>query len=373
MDVLALVDAPDHVCCRYRILAFQPALNRQSIRLHVNALGGGVLQRLAQFSRPIQQNVVLLQRKLLPGWQLRLLRRRAVRLVFDFDDAILFRDSYDPRGPESTRRARRFALTVRLADMVLAGNDFLADCALRAGASPERVRVIPTCISTDLYAPSRGVPPREVGSLVLTWVGSSSTLKGLEQSRSLWDRIGREVPGVKLRVISDRFPDLGAMPVVPIPWSESTEAARLAEGDVGISWIPDDLWSRGKCGLKLLQYGAAGLPSLANPVGVHPEIIEAGVTGFLPDSAEGWVAAVKVLADDPEQRLRMGLRARASIETGFSVKAWEGAFVAAVTGIGGLAAPTPHLVLPKRSDRFTSARRGRENRGIYSVVQGGES
>ncbi len=72
----------------------------------------------------------MLQRKLLPGWQLRELRKRTRRLIFDFDDAVLYRDSYDRRGPHHRRRSDRFKRTVQAADVVIAGNAFLADCAL---------------------------------------------------------------------------------------------------------------------------------------------------------------------------------------------------------------------------------------------------
>src|SRR6185312_8586743 len=150
------------------------------------------------------------------------------RLVFDFDDAVLYRDSNDPRGPHSRTRARRFARTVRQADAVIAGNRFLAEEAVRAGARPDRVRVIPTCIEPWRYRPAAS---QETGvGLDLVWIGSSSTLQGLERQRPLWERIRREVPGIRLRVICDRFPDLGPMPVVAVPWSEATEADDLASG-----------------------------------------------------------------------------------------------------------------------------------------------
>ena len=95
------------------------------------------------------------------------------------------------------------------------------------------------------------------------------------------------------------------MKVVFRPWSRETETAELAEGDIGIAYMPDDSWSLGKCGLKVLQYMAAGLPVVANPVGVHREMIVHGETGFL--------------ADTPERvgrsRLSIGLPARIAGET----------------------------------------------------------
>jgi hypothetical protein len=122
------------------------------------------------------------------------------------------------------------------------------------------------------------------------------------------------------------------MPVVRVPWAEAREAEDLAAGDVGISWIPDDLWSRGKCGLKVLQYQASGLPVVANRVGVHPEMIDQGRTGLLADTPEEWLAAVRTLAGDAALRRRMGEAARAQVGARYSVARWQGSFVAAATG-----------------------------------------
>jgi glycosyltransferase involved in cell wall biosynthesis len=328
MKALALVEARDHVCCRYRVRAFEGALAVSGWSLTIEPLAAGLLHRLFQLGRASRFDSVLLQRKLLPGWQLRELRRRTGHLIFDFDDAVLYRDSYDPRGPHHARRFERFRRTVQVADAVIAGNAFLAHCALDAGAHPDRVRVIPTCIAPNHAAPAA----REAHGLDLVWIGSSSTMAGLERQRSLWERIGREVPGVRLRMVCNRFLRFESLPVIDVPWSEATEAADIAAADVGISWVPDDLWSRGKCGLKVLQYQAAGLPVLANPVGVHPEMIRSGVDGFLVSTADEWVQAVGKLAEDPGLRERMGRVARASVEAGYSVESWSPAFVSAVAG-----------------------------------------
>ena len=338
MKALALVDAPDHVCCRYRIRAFEPALVRSGWSLCIRSIERGTFGRWLQFARLPSFDTVILQRKLLPQWHLRTLRRRVRRLVFDFDDAVLYRDSYDLRGPHCPHRARRFAATVRAADVVVAGNDFLADCALRAGARADRVRMIPTCVAPEHYEPR----PRDVEhrpGLELVWIGSSSTLQGIRQRRPLWERLAREVPGVRLKLICDRGLDLGAMPVVAVPWEGTTEASELAAADVGVTWVPDDLWSRGKCGLKVLQYMAAGLPVLANPVGVHQEMVRPGVNGFLPATDDEWVSAVRVLAHESAACHRLGQRARQTIEADYSVAAWEAAVVATLTGASRVPSP----------------------------------
>ncbi len=197
--------------------------------------------------------------------------------------------------------------------------------------------MIPTCIDVGSY-PSSPRALKEPG-LELVWIGSSSTLRGLELERPLWERVAREVPGVRLRLICDRFGEFGPLPVLAVRWSEATEALALAAGDVGVSWIPDDLWSRGKCGLKVLQYQASGLPVVANPVGVHPVMVEHGKTGLLADTRDAWVEAIRALADDPQRRRRMGAAARGAVAAGYSVAAWADRFVAAVTGAKAGAGP----------------------------------
>jgi glycosyltransferase involved in cell wall biosynthesis len=332
MKLLALVESPDHVCCRYRIRAFTAALAQAGWSLSSQGLDKGAFVRPFQLRRASHFDAVILQRKLLPGWQLSALRRASRHLVYDFDDAVLFRDSYDPRGPQSRWRCRRFAQTVCTADTIVAGNDFLADCALRSGAKVERVHVIPTCIDSRHYPTARHDRSDSAGPVDLVWIGSASTLQGLEQSMPIWERLASALPALRLRVICDRFPESFPVPIVPIAWSEQTEARELAAGDIGVSWLPDDLWSRGKCGLKVLQYHAAGLPVIANPVGMHRELVRPGETGLLATTPDEWVDAVIALAADARLRRKMGLLGRERVESGYSVSAWAETFVSSMTG-----------------------------------------
>jgi len=338
VKALALLEAPDHVCGRYRVSAFAPALAAAGWSLVVEGVATNPIARVCQLHRAGRYDAVILQRKLLPAWQLAILRARSRRLIFDFDDAILYRDSYDPRGPRSHRRQSRFARTIRAADVVLAGNEYLAGRAIDHGGSSRRVQVVPTCIATPSY-PAKPEDAPDDGRVRLVWIGSSSTLQGLEQRRALLERLGREVPNLLLRVISDRFPTLDSLAVEPIVWNKRTEANDLASADIGISMVPDDDWTRGKCGLKTLQYGAAGLPAIVDPVGVHCEMIEPDRNGFLPQTDDEWVTAVRSLSENRTLRRWMGREARVSVEDHYSVHAWSGRFLSAVSGCDPVAFP----------------------------------
>jgi glycosyltransferase involved in cell wall biosynthesis len=315
--LVALVERLDHVCCRYRLAAYRPMWERAGHRLEIREIPRTALGWLRLGPTFGASDGVIVQRKLLRPWQLFLLRRAAPYLAFDFDDAVFLRDSYATKGMHSFRRHRRFTAMAGAADLVVAGNSFLADeSRRRAGA--QRVHVIPTCLDPEIYPLAEHC--RAGPGVRLVWIGSSSTLRGLEHARELLEAIGRGCPRLSLHVVCDRFLALASLHVTPCPWSKAGEAAALAAADIGISWIPDDLWSRGKCGLKLLQYMAAGLPVVANPVGVQAEIVRHGETGFLAETPEQWVQAIARLAGDPGLRRRMGLAGRRRVETEYHVK-----------------------------------------------------
>jgi glycosyltransferase involved in cell wall biosynthesis len=245
------------------------------------------------------------------------LRQRPPFVLFDFDDAVFMRDSYSAKGLYNPYRLKRFTTMVQAADAVIAGNAFLNEQALLCGA--KRSYVVPTCIDPERYP--MAAHRRDASDAQLVWIGSRSTLQSIVVMQPILQEIGKRWPGVRLKLICDRFPQLPFIPVLPCTWSEARETADLAAADIGISWLPDDFWSRGKCGLKVLQYMAAGLPVVANPVGVQVDMVRHGENGFLATTPEEWADAVGKLARDPDLRRRMGQAGRLRVERDFSVRA----------------------------------------------------
>jgi glycosyltransferase involved in cell wall biosynthesis len=297
----------------------------------VRALPRSLFARLRLYRETRAADAVVVQRRLLPVAELALLRRWARRLVFDFDDAVWLRDSYSPRGFGSRKRGRRFRATVAAADLVVAGNPYLAAEARRF-TDAARVAIIPTCVDPARYPVTQ---PHADDAVRLVWVGSSSTLKGLERFRDTLDAIGRAVPGARLKLVCDRFLTLRHLPVDSVHWSEATEAEEIAGADIGIGWVPDDPWSRGKCGLKILQYQAAGLPVVANPVGVQADFVRDDETGYRAETPEQWVAAVRRLAADPALRARLGTAGRHQVEAHYSVGAGARLWLEHFTALSG--------------------------------------
>ena len=317
--LLALIEKPGHVCWRYRVAAFEPYLRDAGWRLESVPLdrGFGVFRQMKTVAAA---DAVLLQRRLLSWWQIRLLRQNAKRLFFDIDDAVFLRDSTqraaEPRAAgvpaASGRRSSR-------SDGVFAGNEFLAAEARRWTAA-ERVHFVPTCVDPAKYRPTPST--RTGGDVRLVWIGSKSTMTSLDAIAPALAEATRRLPRLKLRVVCDVFPSLPGVDVVPVVWSEAAEAAELASGDIGVSWLPEHPWSRGKCGLKVLQYMAAGLPVIANLYGVSPTMIESGIHGILAASPMEWADAIVRLARDAELRRRMGAASRARLEAEYGVSVW---------------------------------------------------
>ncbi|MDX1375380.1 MAG: glycosyltransferase family 4 protein [Burkholderiales bacterium] len=302
-SVLFVFKGLEAASTRYRARVYYPYLRARGWAVSECVAGANPLARLTLLAQAARADVVVVLRKTFSAPYAWLLRAAARRLVFDFDDAIFVRSS----GAPSRLRMRRFARMAARCDHVFAGNAYLAE---HARAFNPRVTVVPTSIEPRKYAVDAARPAQ---TLDLVWIGSASTRKYLVRMLDALERAAARVPQLRLKIVADFGLESSRLPIVPVGWSERTEAAALASAHIGIAPLPDNDWTRGKCALKVLQYMAAGLPVVASPVGANLEAVEAGVTGLLADTPDEWVASIVRLAAEPALRAAMGAAGRARV------------------------------------------------------------
>ena len=267
-----------------------------------------------------QFDLVWIEKEALPWWPqwLELALLRGVPYVLDYDDAIFH--NYDQHANAWVRRifGRRLDGLMAQAALVVGGNSYLAQRARDAGAP--WVEVVPTVIDLARYPYPQPVSstmppslPTADGLPRIVWIGSPSTVQYLQLIREPLQALAARHPFV-LRVIGGGAVDLPGVQVEVVAWIEAAEVENISACQVGVMPLLDSLWERGKCGYKLIQYMACGLPVVASPVGVNRQVVEHGLNGFLAETPEEWEQALRALLADPDLRQRMGQAGRQKVE-----------------------------------------------------------
>src|SRR5258706_1512975 len=249
------------------------------------------------------------------------------KIIYDFDDAIwLPNTSEENRIVSSFKCHSKVKSICKWSYKVSCGNSYLAAFAKQFNAS---VIVNPSTIDTQkLHEPALyEVSPKESGVLrtksgetvTLGWTGTHSTLKYVDSLVPVLQKLESTYSHFRLVVIADKKPSLPVQSLVYLPWFKDREIEDLLQFDIGIMPLRDDVWSRGKCGFKVLQYMALGLPAVSSPVGVNTEIIDHGVNGFLCSTEEDWFACLKNLIDHSALREKMGREGRKKVINHYSV------------------------------------------------------
>lgn len=251
----------------------------------------------------------------LPAWVERILLA-GKPFVVDYDDATFH--TYDTHRSSVVRAllGHRIDVMMRSAELVIAGNGYIATRALASGA--RRVEILPTVVDVVRYKGSAQRFARGLERILLVWCGQPTSVRYLSAVAAAIQHAARRIP-LGLRVIGASDVDIPGVHVERCAWSEESEAELIAGAHIGIMPLPDAPWERGKCGYKLIQYMACGLPVLASPVGANTEVVTDGLNGFLCATPEDWSARICLLAADPALRARLGAAGRAVVEQRYSL------------------------------------------------------
>jgi glycosyltransferase involved in cell wall biosynthesis len=324
---------------RLRYLQYIPYLEKNGVEVVVNSLfDDAYLERLySSGKRPVfrsiycylvrffalftvrKYDVILIEKEIFPYFPAtaeRLLRAFAPPYVVDYDDAIFH--NYDLSSNSLIRKilGRKIDVVMRNARCVIAGNDYLANRATAAGAKD--VVVVPTVVDKSRYLAKRDASCQ---SLVIGWIGSPSTQKYVVAIRQallkVCDEFGARV--MLMGATPEIVDELPGIAVEVRPWSEDSEVDFIRQLDVGIMPLVDGPWEKGKCGYKLIQYMASGVPVVASPVGVNIEIVNGNQCGLLADSPAEWESSLLKLLGNADQRLHYGRAGRAAVENTYTL------------------------------------------------------
>lgn len=337
---------------RLRSLQYVPSLERAGIDIEVlpffddaylidlyagrrkpMATFGYFAKRLSDCRVARGSDLLWVEKEVLPWmpWAIeRAVLPRGVPYVVDYDDAVFHRYDRHQRGVVRWALGQKIDRVMQAAGCVTAGNAYLAKRAYTAGA--RHVQIVPTVVDLARYDTSKLEPAD--GALRVGWIGTPQTWSELARPIHAILSLELAAAGAVFRAVGAEMSASTQGDLEVLPWSEDTEVDMIKAMDIGIMPLPDTPWTRGKCGYKLIQYMACGLPVIASPVGVNSEIVEHGVNGFLADTPAEWREAVSRLLSDKELRERMGATGRKKVEAHFSLQAWSDRLAAILLATG---------------------------------------
>lgn len=242
---------------------------------------------------------------------------------------------------------RLFREQVEQAERVIVSSQALRARLLAEGAPPAKVRVVPNGVDREAFGRADGRAVRERLGLgrrcVLGFVGSFQPWHRVELLLEALARLadpalhvllvgdgrGREpaLACARRLGLAERVTALGAVDASRVP-------ELVAAFDVGLLPGSNDYGHP----MKLVEYAAAGRPSVAPDLPPVREVLEDGLTGLLfpPGDGEALAAAMARLAGDEELRRRLGECARRRIPPEAS---WRERARALVAGLGSSGGP----------------------------------
>ena len=291
-------------------------------------------RRLMSLLRSREFDLLWIEKELLPWlpfWLEHFLLSARVPYVLDYDDAVYH--YYDQHRHSIVRKilARKHPQLMRHASLVIVGNAYLAEFA--RSASSHRVEVLPTAVDLNRYCLERERLSESDGSIpCVGWIGQRATARYLEPFVSMFKQF-TDLGKARFAAIGIDTQAMG-LPMESVVWNEQSEADSIRRFDIGIMPLTDAPLERGKCGYKLIQYMACGLPVVASPVGVNTQIVRHGINGFLADTPDEWRAALETLLTDTALRRQMGRAGRAMVEKEYCIQVTGPKLVDLLNAIG---------------------------------------
>ena len=287
----------------------------------------GFFRRVIHLFHSIKADYIFLHREATPvgppvfEWILTKILRKKV--IHEYDDAIWIPGGEEMGAAKKWLKATwKIKYIIKWSYKVVGGNEFLCNYARQYNSS---VILIPTVVDTD-KGHYKIKNQFEGDRMVIGWTGSHTTLHNLEEIEELIPALKKEAD-FDFLIISNKAPDW-KFDFIFKKWEAESELDDLLKIHIGLMPLKKGPWFEGKCGFKLIQYLACGIPAIASPVGVNSQIVRHKEDGFLAAGKEEWIRYLKILIDDPVLRSNMGKSGRNHIVEEYSLKSQSVTFLA---------------------------------------------
>lgn len=238
-----------------------------------------------------------------------------VEYIVDYDDAVFHNYDIHPNGIVRFILSKKIGRVMKYASLVIAGNEYIREYAIQSGA--KACLIMPTVIDLNKYNPRLA---SDSDTFVIGWIGSPVTFKYMAALKTTLEELSRQ-HDISVKLIgANQLLGLEKGNEILVPWSEANEVEEIQSLDVGIMPMEDNIWERGKCGYKLIQYMGCSVPVVGTPIGVNRSIIQDGKNGFSATTAEEWSTHLEYLIMHPSERQEMGRNGRKLIESSFSIQ-----------------------------------------------------
>ncbi len=242
-------------------------------------------------------------------------------MIFDFDDPIYMHSYF---------KTKVFAT---MADAVIVCTHGQAEWARQFN---NNVHIVHIALDLTVYEKftkdySKGAPPCVIG-----WVGTGPehihNLKLLvpvftellaKKDISFTFRLIGALRNEKVYALFRGIPGLQVEFIDELVWTDHEAVPReIQKFDIGV--LPhksDGEWNKSKSSLKILEYMACGVASVASAFGEMPYVIKDGHDGFLAASPEEWAEKIGRLIADRALRKRLGRAGQECVRECFSFDA----------------------------------------------------
>ncbi|MDA3778777.1 MAG: glycosyltransferase family 4 protein [Bacteroidales bacterium] len=305
----------------YKVLLDQKKVNKfLKPFLKLFYVVSALIKRFFHILKASSYDVVFIQKDVLPNFYLYMLRLLNKKIIFDLDDALYEEHSTIKPSIFSLNnlffklRKNNLIKMLKYAKSVTVTTPYLAEYVKNFN---QNVHIITGPIDSSLYTPSK----KDHGNkIVIGWIGSPVTTKYVEDISEVFIKLQKKYSNIEFHLIGAKKFDLENVNIKFLDWSEETETELLSDFDIGIMPLTDDKWSKGKGGLKILQYFAMSIPVVCSPIGINNQLIMQGKNGFGAKSTEDWIVSLETLINNEDLRKEMGMNGRKQLEENYDLK-----------------------------------------------------